>query len=247
MAEINFFHYRKSEGILNALHPGIKLVSFFLLSILTFSSGILPLSLISIFVLILFILFFMKSKAVHVSGFMKTLSGFLVFLLLISSGRWLAEGGREGLSAGLFYSWKLLILMLCGHLLTSTTDTSEIHGAVHMILNPLPLVPAGRIAAMVSLTISFIPLIFDQYTECREAYDSRLGSSSANPLRKIFYIAYPLMLNTVFRAEEVADAMESRCYNDNPTIPDMRIRNCDKVAILFMMLFFPLIIYLNYV
>ena len=243
MAEIDLFHYRKGNSLLHRLNPGIKLFVFFILSILTFRSGIYSLIMISSLVAMLFLSVYIKSASPF--SFIKTLSGFLFFLILVTSGRWLAEGNIEGLYSGLVYSWKLLILMLNSHILTTTTDTSEIHGAVYKMLKPVPFVPAGRTATMVSLTILFIPLIFDQYLECRDAFDSRLGSSSRNLVRKIFSIAYPLMQNTVFRAEEVAFAMESRCYNDNPTVPEMKIKKPDVVSLFVMCVFSTLVICMN--
>lgn len=245
MAEIDLFHYRKGKGILHIIDPRIKLLLFFILTITVFHSDFISLSIITVSVLLLCIFEYRQSRTVSPRRFLKTAGLFLLFLLFIILTRYLVEGGVSGLVSGSVYSWKLLIVLINGQLLTSTTDTAKIHGAVYKILNPVPFVPAGRIATMVSLTISFIPLIFDQYLECRDAVNSRLGNTAKNPLKKIFFIADPLLQNTVFRAEEIAYAMESRCYNDNPTMPDLKIKRRDLVCLLLSAVFFALIIIIN--
>ena len=247
MAEIDLFHYRKGSGSLHLIDPGIKLLLFFLLTLITFQSNIVSLIVISFTVFLLFMLEYMQSGIISPLRFLKTISYFLLFLLFIILGRWFAIGGIEGLLSGIVYSWKLLIILINGQLLTSTTDPSGIHSTVYKTLNPVPLVPAGQIATMVSLTITFIPLIFDQYLECRDANNSRLGNTAGNPMKKIFSIAYPLLLSTIFRAEEIAMAMESRCYNENPTMPDIKIKKLDMFCLFFMLIFFAGIIFLNIV
>jgi energy-coupling factor transporter transmembrane protein EcfT len=247
MAEIDLFHYRKGSGFLHSIDPRIKLLIFFLLTLITFQSNNVSLIIISFTVILLFLLEYRQSGILSPLRFLKTISFFLLFLLFITLGKWFAIGGIEGLLSGVVYSWKLLIILVNGQLLISTTDPSGIHNAVYKTLKPVPLVPAGQIATMVSLTITFIPLLFDQYLECRDANNSRLGNTARNPLKKIFSIVYPLLLNTIFRADEIAMAMESRCYNENPTMPDMEIKRQDLFCLFFMLVYFAGIIFLNIV
>ena len=245
MAEIDIFHYRKGSSVFHLLDPGLKLLYFFIISILTFRSSVPSLLLIFISASVVFVLENAESKLLSLLRFFKSISIFILFLSFIILSRWLAEGGREGLYSGLIYSWKLLILLILSNNLISATETSAVYGAVYRLLKPVPFVPAGRVAVMISLTISFIPMIFDQYIEVRDAYNSRLGGRGRNPLRKVFSIVFPLMQNTVFRAEELTLAMESRCYSDNPTLPDLQIKKADILSAVFMFLFTAGIIYLN--
>ena len=245
MAEIDIFHYRKGNSVFHILDPGLKLFYFFVISVLTFRSAVVSLFLIFISAAVIFIMENADQKSFSVFRFFKSISLFLLFLIIVVFCRWLAEGGREGLYSGLIYSWKLLTLLILSNNLITSTDTSAVYGAVYRFLRPLPFISAGRTAVMVSLTISFIPLIFDQYLEVKDAYDSRLGGRGRNPFRKIFSTVFPLLQNTVFRAEELALAMESRCYSDNPTLPDRQIKKADIVSIIIMVLFAGGIIYLN--
>ena len=245
MAEIDIFHYRKGTSVFHLLDPGLKLLYFFIISVLTFRSSAVSLSLIFLSALLIFILESVQSKTLSLLQFFKKISFFLLFLSIIVLLRWISEGGREGLYSGLLYSWKLLTLLILSNNLISSTDTVAVYGAVYRLLKPLPFISAGHAAVMVSLTISFIPLIFDQYLECRDAYNSRLGSRGRNPLRKIFSAAFPLVQNTIFRADELALAMESRCYSENPTLPEMKIKKADIFSVFIMLFFTAGIIYMN--
>ena len=246
MAEIDIFHYRKSSSILHLLDPGLKLIYFFVLSLLVFKSNQFSLLLFTAVLTALFSLENMQSGNISLLRFFKIISFFLIFLFFIVLSMWLINGGREGLYSGLLYSWKLLLLLTASHLFTSTTDTSAIQGAVYRILKPVPFVPEGRTAVMVSLTIGFIPLIFDQYLESKAAFDSRLGGNSKNPVRKIFSIAFPLMQNTIFRADEAAMAMESRCYSDNPSLPEIKFKRSDFISVLLMIILTGTVVFINY-
>lgn len=230
MAEIELFHFRPGKTVLHRINTAVKYLSAIILSIALFNSSPLELTAMTCLLIISIMVIFFPLPVNTVFRRIRNLRGFLVFLLLISAARGLSIEGRalpylpffsiEGLLSGAIYSWKLVLLLIIGQLLVSTTEPSELHGAVYRCLSPVPMINAGQIATMVSLTISFIPLIFDQYLEIKHASESRLGSITGNPYKKIQSIVLPLMQTTLSRADEVASAMESRCYRDDPTLPD---------------------------
>ncbi len=80
----------------------------------------------------------------------------------------------------------------------------------------------------------------------KQRFDSRLGGNSKNPVRKIFSIAFPLMQNTIFRADEASMAMESRCYSDNPSLPETDIKKPDLLSIIIMIILTGTAVYFNY-
>ena len=255
MAEIELFHYREGKGILHRLDTRLKLLFLILLSITIFKSLIPSLILISLFLFFIFLLEYFQSGNISPLKFIYSVRFFLVFMFFIILTRGLTIPGEKilfipylsikGLISGSLYSWKLFLVILCGHTLTSTTDPSEIHGAVYKLLHRIPLIPTGTIATMISLTISFIPILFDQYLEVHNAGISRLGYQSKNPVKKISAIALPLLQTTIIKAEEIAQAMESRCYNDSPTLPEMHFNKKDLLNLVIMILFLSIIFLLN--
>jgi len=244
MAEIEIFHYRNGRGILHRIDTRIKLLFIIFLTICIFNSSIWALIILTAFVLSLFLIEYMQSKITSPFSFLNNVKGFLLFLLLITLVRGLSsEVFVTGILSGLLYSWKLFLLVLIGQLLTSTTDPAHIQGAVYRVLHKVPYIPAGTIATMISLTITFIPLIFDQYLEVRDAANSRLGNLTRNPLTKISTIALPLLQTTLLRADEIAQAMESRCYSEHPTLNEMKMKKHDALS-LIILIAIPILLFL---
>ncbi|MDA3809351.1 MAG: energy-coupling factor transporter transmembrane component T [Spirochaetaceae bacterium] len=255
MAEIDLFHYRYGKGILHRLDARIKLLFLILITLVLVKSGYLSLLLLSAFLLFVFLLEYLQSPILSLLFYIKSIRMFLIFLFVISLIKGMTIDGRiitflpflsiEGLQSGMIYSWKLFLLLLMGQILISTTDPSDIHGAIYRILYKIPFIPAGIIATMISLTITFIPIIFDQYEEVKNANNSRLGNLTGNPVKKISALILPLLQTTLFRAEEIAMAMESRCYSENPTLPFMKLKKLDIVAFLIIISFILIIFLLN--
>lgn len=218
MAEIELFHYRPGNLRLHRADTAMKYLSAIALSIGIFQSSLIELFCLTILLGVLSIPYRYPMSLKGLKGF------FLLLLAIVISRAATLEGtpipfipffSREGLLSGFHHSWRLILLLIMGQLLLSTTDPSDLQSAIYRLLNPLPLVPAGKIATMISLTILFIPLIFDQMLEAREAAEARLASQTRNPVKKILVTALPLMQMTLSRADEVAAAMESRCYRDD--------------------------------
>lgn len=255
MAEIELFHYRKAHGTLHRYNGSLKLLSLVFLTISIFNSSPPGLSLLSLFVCFLFLLEYYQTKILSPLRLIQNIRGFLLFLLLITTIRgfsmegtplWgIAQISKEGIFAGLLYSWKLILLIILGQLITSTTDPVDIYRTVYRLLRPLPLINEGNAATMVSLTITFIPLIFDQYSEVSNAVESRLGNRNRNPMRKIISLSLPLLQTTFLRAGEITLAMESRCYNDKPTMDAISLRKSDFLLFLITILLSVIIFLFN--
>lgn len=126
---------------------------------------------------------------------------------------------RQGLAAGGYLVWRLSLLVVLGSLLAGTTQVVSIQAALAWYLRPFPFLRGGRIATMVGLTVTLIPLIFDSYREVSEAQASRGAGSIRNPIRRIALLAFPLLLKTFRRADTLAAALESRSYSDERAYP----------------------------
>ncbi len=255
MAEIELFHYKKADGTLHRYNGGLKLLSLVILTVSIFNSNPKGLLILSIFISSLFLLDFFQTGILSPLKLINNIRGFLLFLcIIIIIQGFTIEGtplmgisqiSREGISSGLIYSWKLLLLIVLGQMITSTTDPVVIYSAVYRLLRPIPFINAGNTATMIILTITFIPLIFDQYIEVKNAVDSRLGSRNRNPMRRIISLSLPLIQTTLLRADEVTLSMESRCYNDSPTMVEFSLRKADILLFLFSILFPVIILLLN--
>ncbi len=118
---------------------------------------------------------------------------------------------------GYFTSWTLgalvvlrfAILLVLAVLVTFTTRVSDMIDTLERALAPLaPLgVNPEKVSLTMSLALRFIPLLFDRFTEIREAQRAR-GLD-----RNIFALLMPLLIRTLRMANDLTEAIEARGYD----------------------------------
>ena len=122
---------------------------------------------------------------------------------------------REGLIAGTLICWRLINIIMLGWLLTATTRIRQITSAVEWLLRPIPGIPAKRIGTMLGLVVRFVPEILVQAHEVSAAQQARLIQLRKNPIYRLRHMSLPLLRRTFETADELALAMEARCYSDH--------------------------------
>jgi energy-coupling factor transporter transmembrane protein EcfT len=147
---------------------------------------------------------------------------------------------REGLYSGMLRSARLLTVLMAGQLLSATTDPADLSAAVRKILFFLPSSWSSAMAAAISLTLAFIPQILDEAGIIRDAAFSRALGSRRSPLRRSVSLGLPLAEATLRRADSTTEALLSRCYSENPTPPELRLKIADILKTLAVIL--PLLI-----
>ena len=99
-------------------------------------------------------------------------------------------------------------LILAASLVTLTTRSSDMLGALERGLKPLSVfgLNTAKVGLAFSLAIRFIPIIANLTAEVREAQRVR-GLE-----RSVFAVAVPTIVRTLKMADEIADAIDARCY-----------------------------------
>jgi energy-coupling factor transporter transmembrane protein EcfT len=142
---------------------------------------------------------------------------------------------QEGVTAGLVFAWRLIFIITLCAIITGSTTLLTFNKVVEWYLRPIPFIPEARLATMINMTFVIIPLILDQYSEMANAQKSRCVESRKNPIKRILFIALPLLSNTLKKADELIYAMESRCYSEIRTKATFQFSLIDGV-VLFMSL-----------
>jgi energy-coupling factor transport system permease protein len=153
----------------------------------------------------------------------------LIFPLLfnvffIQSGTTLVEAGFititiDGVLRGVYMTLRLLFLFSIAAMVTLTTTTIALGDAVAAMLKPFERfgLPASEISMMVNIALRFIPTLTDSFTDIVKAQQARGAVLSAGgPLRRlrgIVVLMVPLFAQAFRHAEDLAIAMESRCYH----------------------------------
>ncbi len=131
---------------------------------------------------------------------------------------WLAWIKTEGVKNALFMVIRIVLLILGTSYLTYTTSPVMLTDAIERLFRPLRVVhfPVHELAMMMSIALRFIPTLIDETDKIINAQKARGADfETGNILRRakaLIPILIPLLISAFRRAEELADAMECRCY-----------------------------------
>lgn len=124
----------------------------------------------------------------------------------------------DGLMIAAKMGIRLILLIVGSSLLTLTTSPIELTDGIENLLNPFRKigVPAHEIAMMMSISLRFIPILLEETDKIMKAQMARGADfESGNIVRRakaMVPIMIPLFISAFRRAEELAMAMEARCY-----------------------------------
>lgn len=158
---------------------------------------------------------------------------------------------RQGLNTAILMAIRLILLVLGTSLLTYTTSPIELTDGIESLLNPLKKikVPAHEIAMMMTIALRFIPTLIEETDKIMKAQMARGADfESGNILKRaknLVPLLVPLFLNSFRRADELATAMEARCYRGGEGRTKMKVLKITKIdQILFLgnIIFFIIII-----
>jgi len=125
---------------------------------------------------------------------------------------------REGLEQGVKICLRLILLIVLSSLLTFTTSPLKLTDAMERILAPGKRfgIPAHELAMMMTIALRFVPTLIEETDKIMKAQMARGSDFTAGNLltrmKSIVPILVPLFLSAFRRADELAMAMEARCY-----------------------------------
>lgn len=124
----------------------------------------------------------------------------------------------EGLRMGIYMAMRLLLLVLFASLLTLTTSPMELADGLEKLFSPLKTFgfPAHELAMMMTIALRFIPTLLDETDRIMKSQLARGADldrgSIVKRLKAFIPVLVPLFVIVFQRAEDLALAMESRCY-----------------------------------
>lgn len=195
--------YRKGSSYLHRTCPRTKLLLTAVIGILVYTADPIRLWLLAGIVLLL-----TGIAGIPLSHLLRGLRPMAVFFAAIFLTHLLAGGGS--IVAAAIPVARFVLLLLFTTVLLHTTSLSELNMALTYFLRPLG--SSGRdIAFMVGVAISLVPgLLLDKETITR-AQAAR--GRTPNGLKGFVALIVPLLRRSFRKADELADALESRCYH----------------------------------
>lgn len=225
--DITLGQYIAGDSFIHRLDPRTKLASivFFMTSLLvSLNIAVLTCFLILSFLIVVFSGLSFKLVFRNLRPFWWLFVLTLVIHMFWTKGEpWIqipvlnAAVSLQGLELGLIYSLRLGLLILFAAILTLTTSPIELTDALDALLSPFKRLklPVHEIVLMLTLSLRFIPTLLQEAQRIRNAQLSRGASFEGSLKNKIYSVVpviLPLFVSAFRRADELALAMDARCY-----------------------------------
>lgn len=149
----------------------------------------------------------------------------------------------EGIRRTVFLAVRLVLLILGSSMMTLTTTPNQLTDAMENLLAPLRHLhmPVHEVAMMMSIALRFIPILIEETNKIMKAQMARGADfESGNLFRRLksmIPILVPLFASSIRRANDLANAMDARCYHggDGRTkMKPLRYQTRDRQAYLLI-------------
>ena len=254
--DVTFGQYYPSDSFVHKLDARIKLIFVLLYMVgIFFVVSFVGFAFITVFLMTVILVSRVPLKSV-----LKSVKG-IIFLLFLTAllniffnkgdkllwSWWKIEIYQEGLIFAAKMLLRLTYLVIGSSILTLTTTPVDLTHAVESLLKPLRVIkfPVHEFALIMSLTLSFIPSLIEETDRIIRAQKARGADFDTGGLIKrakaFVPILIPLLVGGFRRAEELANAMNSRCYEGATKRTQMRVMRLswrDAVATVFVLIFF---------
>ncbi|WP_099191194.1 energy-coupling factor transporter transmembrane component T family protein [Tepidibacter mesophilus] len=257
--DITIGQYYPTNSVVHKLDPRVKLISTFI-----FMSSLFIINQFYPYVLVLaFIILTLKLSKIPVNYILKGLKPIMfiiVFTFVINifmiPGSTVFDIGPlsisdEGLKQGSFMVIRLILLVVGTSLLTLSTSPIELTDGIEKLLNPFKKigVPAHELAMMMTIALRFIPTLLDETDKIMKAQMGRGADFESKNIisraKNLVPLLVPLFISAFRRADELAMAMEARCYRggDNRTrMNQIKMNKRDYIAYSIVFIYITIII-----
>lgn len=226
--DITIGQYYPAKSILHRLDPRVKLVStlLYLISLFLFRS------ISGYLVATIFLVCMIRLSKVPLSYIVKGLKPIIMLLMItvlfnlfltrdgdVLLHAWIFTVTEGGLRTAVFMAVRLIYLIIGSSLMTFTTTPNELTDSLEDLLRPLNRVkvPVHEVAMMMSIALRFIPILLEETDKIMKAQIARGADlESGNMIqraRAMIPILVPLFVSAFRRANDLAMAMEARCYH----------------------------------
>ncbi len=169
---------------------------------------------------------------------------------------WFLKIYDEAIPFAILMAIRLILLVMGTSLLTLTTQPVALTDGIESLLSPLKVVrfPVHELALIMSIALRFIPTLMDETDRIIRAQTARGAKfDSGNIIQRakaMIPILIPLLVSSFRRADELADAMDSRCYSggkNRTKMKKMEIHFDDILTCIYMATYVLFIVAINMV
>ena len=227
LGDITLGQYYPGNSFVHRLDPRTKILGTLLLIVAIFLAQSVP-AYVARWVMVFFVIAISKLPFLLVFKSVKPL--LFIILLTLAMHVFVGQGEtvlyqwkfiritQEGIAMGIKMSMRLMLLLMISSVLTFTTSPIVLTDGIESLLRPFRCigVPAHELAMMMTIALRFIPTLLEETDRIIKAQTSRGADfQSGNILQKaknMLPILIPLFISAFRRADDLAVAMEARCY-----------------------------------
>lgn len=254
LRDITLGQYYQTESIVHRLDPRVKIggTVIYIISLFLFTNWI------GYLIAALFLGLVIKLSKVPFRFMVKGMKSIL-FLLLITLGFnlfltpgtaavsfWKLTITWEGIYVAVTMAIRLMLLIIGSSVMTLTTTPNNLTDGIEKLLNPLKIfkVPVHELAMMMAIALRFIPILLEETDKIMKAQIARGADFESGNLIKrakaMVPLLVPLFIAAFRRANDLAMAMEARCYRGGEGRTKMKpliYKNRDYVAYLILVIY----------
>ncbi len=264
LKDITLGQYFPGNSPVHKMDPRIKIMLSlaFMVAIFCINSAI---GYFALFIFTGFTIFSSKIPFIFMIKAVKPLMFFVIFTAILNvfftrNGEVLVSFGfitvtKDGLISAGAMIMRIVFLILGTSLLTYTTSPIELTDGMERLLRPLSKigVPSHELAMMMSIALRFIPTILEETDKIMKAQTARGADFESgnllNRAKALIPLLVPLFISAFRRADELAMAMECRCYhggNNRTKMNELKLCKTDFCAIAIFIIFVAIVIVSNY-
>lgn len=259
MRDITIGQYYQTQSVLHRLDPRVKITGtlIFIISLFT-AKNITSYAVATAFLITVILLsrvpfgFIVRGMKAVVIILLIT----VVFNLFLTPGItfvsfWKFKITYEGLRTAGYTAVRLTYLILGSSIMTLTTTPNNLTDGLESLMKPLKVlrVPVHEIAMMMSIALRFIPILMEETDKIMKAQLSRGADFESGGMikrsRALIPLLVPLFVSAFRRANDLAMAMEARCYHGGDGRTKMKplvYRGADFAAYLVLITYFALVV-----
>ena len=228
MREVSFGQYYPSHSFVHKMDARIKILAVIAYIVAVFL--IKPFHFLGFGACLMFVVIttaFARIPFLKVLRSMKAIIFFILLsailqLLFNTQGTPLWENGfitDAGLYNAIFIVLRITLIVLGASILTFTTSPVEIADGIESLMAPLKVIkfPVHEFALIMSIALRFIPTLLDETDRIIKAQKARGADFESGNIFKrakaLIPVLIPLLISSFRRADELADAMDARCYS----------------------------------
>ena len=251
--DITLGQFYPGNSAIHRMDPRVKIMlTLFLITVMFFVRSYYAYGLLAVFIVLVTLV--AKIPLSYMLRSLKPLLFIILFTfvlnLFLTGGEtvlfswWIFTVTLEGVHNALFFMLRLVLLITGMSLLTLTTSPLSLTDGIERLLSPFAKIgfPSHELAMMMSIALRFIPIILEETDKIMKAQMARGADfESGNLLRRakaLIPILVPLFVSAFRRADELAMAMEARCYHGGEGRTRLKVLKLGTVDLWCSLVFF---------